>query len=85
MMLLCLLMITKKFIIIEGEKQNFKITNNQDLRLFKNSKQKTVNYGIGFDIHRLEKKRKLYLGGTNNSIPFGFKEGILMVTVCYMH
>ena len=63
----------KKIHFIEGEKQNFKITNNQDLKLFKNSKQKTVNYGIGFDIHRLEKKKKLYLGGTKIPFPMGLE------------
>ena len=63
----------KKIHLIEGEKQNFKITNNQDIKLFKNSKQKTVNYGIGFDIHRLEKKRKLYLGGTKIPYTMGLK------------
>ena len=63
----------RKIHFIEGEKQNFKITNNQDLKLFKNSKQKTVNYGIGFDIHRLEKKRKLYLGGTKIPFPMGLE------------
>jgi len=63
----------KKIHFIEGEKQNFKITNNQDLKLFINSKQKTANYGIGFDIHRLEKKRKLYLGGTKIPYPMGLK------------
>ena len=58
----------KKIQIVKGEEQNFKITNNRDLELFKNSKQKKINYGIGFDIHRLEKKRKLYLGGI--TIPY---------------
>ena len=58
----------KKIQIIKGEEQNFKITNNQDLDLFKNLKQKRINYGIGFDIHKLEKKRKLYLGGI--TIPY---------------
>ena len=63
----------KKIHFIEGEKQNFKITNKQDLKLFKNSKQKTVNYGIGFDIHRLEKKRKLFLGGIMINHHMGLK------------
>ena len=53
----------KKLKIINGEEQNLKITNNQDLNLFKNISQKKISYGIGFDIHRLEKKRKLNLGG----------------------
>ena len=34
----------KKIQIIKGEEQNFKITNNQDLDLFKNLKQKRINY-----------------------------------------
>ena len=59
---------SKKIKIIKGEEKNFKITNNHDLELFKNSKQKKMYYGIGFDIHKLEKKRKLYLGGIK--IPF---------------
>ena len=63
----------KKIHFIEGEKQNFKITNSQDLKLFKNSKQKTVNYGIGFDIHRLVKGRKLYLGGIKIPFALGLK------------
>ena len=63
----------KKIHFIKGEEQNFKITNNQDLKLFNNLKQKIVNYGIGFDIHRLVKKRKLYLGGTKISYSMGLK------------
>ena len=63
----------KKIQIVKGEEQNFKITNNRDLELFKNSKQKTVNYGIGFDIHKLEKKRKLYLGGITIPYHLGLK------------
>ena len=63
----------KKIHFIDGEKQNFKITNNQDLKLFKNSKQKTTNYGIGFDVHRLVKGRKLYLGGIKIPFVLGLK------------
>ncbi len=49
---------------IKGEKNNFKITTKSDLKKisFRNF------YGIGFDIHRLIKNKKLYLGGTK--IPF---------------
>jgi 2-C-methyl-D-erythritol 4-phosphate cytidylyltransferase/2-C-methyl-D-erythritol 2,4-cyclodiphosphate synthase len=50
-----------KFII--GEKDNIKITTRSDLK--KNLK---IYYGIGFDIHKLVKNKKLYLGGIN--IPF---------------
>ena len=48
---------------IEGEKNNFKITNWSDFVNLKSiywSKQKV---GIGFDVHRLVPKRKLYLAG----------------------
>ena len=43
---------------INGERKNIKITTRNDLE------NNLVNkYGIGFDIHRLVPKRKLYLGG----------------------
>ena len=49
---------------IKGETNNFKITKKSDLKKinFENF------YGIGFDIHKLIKKKKLYLGGAK--IPF---------------
>jgi len=54
----------KKIKFIKGEINNFKITTKSDLKeiYLKNY------YGIGFDIHRLIKYKKLYLGGIN--IPF---------------
>ncbi len=54
----------KKIKFIKGEENNFKITTKSDLEKinFQNF------YGIGFDIHRLIKNKKLYLGGIN--IPF---------------
>ena len=48
----------KKVKIISGENKNKKITKILDI---KNNYQ--IRYGIGFDIHRLVPKRKLYLGG----------------------
>ncbi len=48
---------------IEGEKNNFKITNKQDLLMLKNFANLKTKQGIGFDVHRLVPKRKLYLGG----------------------
>ncbi len=48
---------------IEGEKNNFKITNKQDLLMLKNFANIKTKQGIGFDVHRLVPKRKLYLGG----------------------
>jgi len=54
----------KKIKFIKGEETNIKITKKSDLRI---SPLKTF-YGIGFDIHRLIKNKKLYLGGIK--IPF---------------
>ena len=54
---------------IEGEKNNLKITNKLDI---KKNIQRT-NYGIGFDIHRLENNRKLYLGGIKIPYHLGLK------------
>jgi len=54
----------KKIKFIKGEKANIKITKKSDLH---KSPIKTF-YGIGFDIHRLIKNKKLYLGGI--IIPF---------------
>tara|TARA_Y100001970_G_scaffold288800_1_gene417105 strand:- start:4170 stop:5279 length:1110 start_codon:yes stop_codon:yes gene_type:complete len=54
----------KKIKFIKGEKKNIKITKKNDLNI---NKLDTF-YGIGFDIHRLVKNKKLFLGGVN--IPF---------------
>ena len=50
-----------KIKFIQGENINKKITYKSDLN------NKKIYYGIGFDVHRLVPKRKLYLGGL--SIP----------------
>ena len=47
---------------IKGENKNNKITYLNDVETFK------TYYGIGFDIHKLTKNKKLYLGGVK--IPF---------------
>jgi len=54
----------KKVKFIKGEETNIKITKKIDLY---ENKIKTF-YGIGFDIHRLVKNKKLYLGGVK--VPF---------------
>ena len=51
-----------KIKFIQGENQNYKITYLDDLKISK------TYFGLGFDIHRLVKKKKLYLGGIK--IPF---------------
>ena len=48
---------------IEGEKSNFKITDKTDFENLKNIYKSKQNLGIGFDVHRLIPKRKLYLAG----------------------
>ena len=48
----------KKITIIKGEINNKKITLNSDIK-YNNS----IKYGLGFDVHRLVPKKKLYLGG----------------------
>ncbi len=54
----------KKIKFIKGEENNFKVTTKSDMTKF------TIKsfYGIGFDVHRLIKNKKLYLGGLK--IPF---------------
>ena len=54
----------QKIKFVKGEEANFKVTKKMDL---KKSIIKAY-YGIGFDIHRLVKNKKLYLGGI--MIPF---------------
>ena len=48
---------------IEGEKNNFKITDQSDFENLKKIYKSQLLVGIGFDVHRLVPKRKLYLAG----------------------
>ena len=48
---------------VEGEKNNFKITDIEDFKNLQNIYKSKQSVGIGFDVHRLVPKRKLYLGG----------------------
>ena len=48
---------------VKGSKKNLKITDKEDLEIFNSLLIKKNYVGIGFDIHRLEPKRKLYLAG----------------------
>ena len=54
---------SKKTKFIKGEKKNFKITDKSDLDLLRNLHKSNLKIGIGFDVHRLVKGRKLCLGG----------------------
>jgi len=48
---------------IEGENSNFKITDKSDFENLKKIYKSKQSVGIGFDVHRLVPKRKLYLAG----------------------
>ncbi len=48
---------------IDGEKNNFKITDQLDFQNLKNIFKSKLNVGIGFDVHRLVPNRKLFLAG----------------------
>tara|TARA_Y100000389_G_scaffold29173_1_gene24868 strand:+ start:6736 stop:7881 length:1146 start_codon:yes stop_codon:yes gene_type:complete len=52
-----------KIKFIEGEKSNFKITDQDDFENLKNIYKSKQTVGIGFDVHRLVPKKKLYLAG----------------------
>ena len=48
---------------IDGEKSNFKITDKTDFENLRNIYRSKQSVGIGFDVHRLVPKRKLFLAG----------------------
>ena len=56
----------KKIKIIKGEINNNKITINSDIKV-----NNLIKYGLGFDVHRLVPKKKLYLGGIRIPSPLG--------------
>ena len=56
----------KKVQFINGEINNSKITLKSDV-----IEKKKLKYGIGFDVHRLIPKKKLYLGGIKIPSSFG--------------
>ena len=58
----------EKVFNVDGEKRNIKITDKEDINIFKSLKKGETFFGIGYDIHKLVKGRKLYLGGIK--IPF---------------
>ncbi len=54
----------RKIKFITGDKKNFKITTTDDVSYLKSE----TYYGVGFDVHKLIKNKKLFLGGVK--IPF---------------
>ena len=63
----------EKVVTINGSKINLKITDKEDLDIFKSLKKGKTYSGIGFDIHRLIKGRKLYLAGIKIPFVMGLK------------
>jgi len=63
----------EKVVTITGSKKNLKITDKEDLNIFKSLKKGKNYSGIGFDIHRLVKGRELYLGGIKIPFALGLK------------
>jgi len=63
----------EKVLTINGSKKNLKITDQEDLNIFKSLIKGKTYFGIGFDIHRLIKGRKLYLGGIKIPFTLGLK------------
>jgi len=53
----------EKVFTINGSKKNLKITDKEDLDIFRSLKNGKTSFGIGFDVHKLVQKKKLYLGG----------------------
>ena len=48
---------------IQGEKNNIKITDQEDFKNLKKIFKSRMSVGIGFDVHRLVSGKKLYLAG----------------------
>ena len=63
----------EKVVSINGSKRNLKITDKEDLDIFKSLIKRKSYFGIGFDVHRLVKGRKLYLGGIKIPFVLGLK------------
>jgi len=63
----------EKVVSINGSKTNLKITDKEDLEIFKSLIKGKTYSGIGFDVHRLVKGRKLYLGGIKIPFVLGLK------------
>jgi len=63
----------EKVISINGSKTNLKITDKEDLDIFKSLVKGKSYSGIGFDVHRLVEGRKLYLGGIKIPFVLGLK------------
>ncbi|MEO0150184.1 MAG: 2-C-methyl-D-erythritol 2,4-cyclodiphosphate synthase, partial [candidate division WOR-3 bacterium] len=59
-----------KPVFVEGNRWNFKITYPEDLMVLERLKMEKMTF-FGYDVHRLELGRPLYLGGVKISEDFG--------------
>ena len=64
---------SEKVVVITGSKKNLKITDREDLNIFKSLNRGKSYSGIGFDVHRLINGKKLYLGGIKIPFSLGLK------------
>ncbi len=53
----------EKVVVIYGSKRNLKITDREDLEMFKTFKKRKSYVGIGFDVHKLVEGKRFFLGG----------------------
>ena len=63
----------EKITTVAGSRKNIKITDKEDMTIFESLKKGKIFYGIGFDVHRLIKYKKLYLGGVKIPSSYGLK------------
>ncbi len=57
-------------VFVEGERWNFKITYPEDMEVFRRMKTESLTL-FGYDIHRIERGRRLFLGGVLITEEFG--------------
>ena len=60
---------------IQGSIKSKKLTFEEDISSLECIKSPSKNFftGTGFDIHPFEENKKMYLGGVNIDVPYGFK------------
>lgn len=60
---------------IKGSIESKKLTFEEDISSIKCIKEPSKNFftGTGFDIHPFEDNKKMWLGGVNIDVPYGFK------------
>ncbi len=60
---------------IQGSSRSKKLTFENDIEILRNFKGPSKNFftGTGFDIHPFEKNKKMYLGGIEIDVEYGFK------------